>query len=38
MDRRDFLKAAEGVRNSSLVLGYQVRCSSAYDEMIRRIY
>ena len=31
------MKAAEGVRNQSLVLGFQVRKSSAYEEMIRRV-
>ena len=32
------IKAAEGVKDLSLVMGFQVRHSSAYDEMIRRIH
>ena len=32
------MKAAEGVKDLSLVMGFQVRYSSAYDEMIRRIH
>lgn len=31
------MKAAEGVKDLSLVMGFQVRYASAYDEMIRRI-
>lgn len=34
----DMMKAARGVKNLSLVLGFQVRYASAYDEMIRRIH
>lgn len=32
------IKAAEGVKDRSLVMGFQVRHSSAYDEMIRRVH
>lgn len=32
------MKAARGVKDLSLVLGFQVRYASAYDEMIRRIH
>lgn len=32
------MKAAKGVKDLSLVMGFQVRYSSAYDEMIRRIH
>ena len=32
------IKAAEGVKDLSLVMGFQVRHSSAYDEMIRRVH
>ena len=32
------IKAAEGVKDLSLVMGFQVRHASAYDEMIRRIH
>ena len=32
------MKAAEDVKDLSLVMGFQVRYSSAYDEMIRRIH
>jgi predicted dehydrogenase len=32
------MKAAEGIKDLSLVMGFQVRYSSAYDEMIRRIH
>lgn len=32
------MKAAEGVKDLSLVMGFQVRYASAYDEMIRRIH
>ncbi len=35
---RRMMKAARGVKNLSLVLGFQVRYASAYDEMIRRIH
>lgn len=32
------IKAAEGIKDLSLVMGFQVRHASAYDEMIRRIH
>lgn len=32
------IKAAQGVRDLSLVMGFQVRHSSAFDEMIRRVH
>ncbi len=32
------IKAAQGVKDRSLVMGFQVRHSSAYDEMIRRVH
>jgi myo-inositol-1-phosphate synthase len=32
------MKAAEGIKDLSLVMGFQVRYSSAYAEMIRRIH
>ena len=32
------IKAAEGVKDLSLVMGFQVRHSSAYSEMIRRVH
>lgn len=32
------IKAAQGVRGLSLVMGFQVRHSSAFDEMIRRVH
>ena len=35
---RRMMEAAGGVRDLSLVLGFQVRYASAYDEMIRRIH
>ena len=32
------IKAAEGIKDLSLVMGFQVRHASAYDEMIRHIH
>ena len=32
------IKAAQGVKDLSLVMGFQVRHSSAFDEMIRRVH
>ena len=37
-DTLQMMKAAKGVKDLSLVMGFQVRYSSAYAEMIRRIH